>query len=393
MYDAKHQPPRVLFYSPAAEFKGGAERSLMDLVTSPGIVPLAVSPAEGAVAVALRRKGVPVHILSFGSIGEIRRPFKLRDGIRALFALYTRASSLKKICREERIDFIHSNGLKAHVVAIVAKQLGAPPAVVHIRDIPLTGQERLVWRLLEVGATKLVLVSRACWPWPNLPTKASVIFNGIELREAPPARPESTLVLGFFGRIHQAKGLHLLVDWMKAINDAGIPARLVIRGVFYDEARNYEAELNDQIRRLEIEKVVEFQGFRNDPASVYEGIDVVCVPSHVPDPLPRAVMEAMALGLPVIAYPAGGILEMIDNGKDGFLAADAAQCVAAIRALQDPDRRAKIRQAAIRRAETQFALRNLHHSIDQMYCDLQVKSTPVGGAGDAKPTLKETSLP
>ena len=365
----------------------------MDLVTSPGIVPLAVSPAEGAVADALRRKGVPVHILSFGSIGEIRRPFKLRDGIRALFALYTRASRLKKICREERIDYIHSNGLKAHVVAIVAKVLGAAPAVIHIRDIPLTGQERLVWRLLELGATKLVLVSRACWPWPTLPTKASVVFNGIELREAPPARAESTLVLGFFGRIHQAKGLHLLVDWMRAINDAGIPARLVIRGVFYDEARNYKAELNDQIRRLELEEDVEFQEFRSDPATVYEGIDVVCVPSHVPDPLPRAVMEAMALGLPVIAYPAGGILEMIDDGRDGFLAADEAQCVAAIRALNDPDRRSRIRQAAIRRAETQFALRNLHDSIEQMYSDLQVKPAPVAGAEGTKSGQEKTSLP
>ena len=348
----------------------------MDLVSSPGIDASVVSPGEGAVAVALRRKGIPVHILPFGVIGEIRRPFQLRDGARALVSLFTRASHLKSLCRQEQIDFVHSNGLKAHIVAIVAKLLGAPPAVVHIRDIPLSKQERLVWHLLDAAATKLILVSRACWPGDKLPSKASVIFNGIELRTAPvPVRADGPLVLGFFGRIHPAKGLHLLVAWMEAIISAGIDARLVIRGTFYDESKNYEAELNDQIRQLGLGQHVEFQGFRSDPATVYEGIDVVCVPSHVPDPLPRAVMEAMALGLPVIAYPAGGILEMIDSGTDGFLAADAGEFITALRCLRDRDRLTQIRRNAIERAKSQFSLRQLHESIDRLYQDLYSKQT------------------
>ena len=60
--------PRVLFLSPVPYFKGGAERSLMDLVANDRVVPIVVAPAEGPIAEAMRARGIEVHTLDFAGI-------------------------------------------------------------------------------------------------------------------------------------------------------------------------------------------------------------------------------------------------------------------------------------------------------------------------------------
>ena len=68
------------------------------------------------------------------------------------------------------------------------------------------------------------------------------------------------------------------------------------------------------------------------------------VPSVYPDPLPRAVLESMALGKPVLAFDVGGIGEMVDDGETGMLLAGHPPDVegmarAFVRYLRDPDLR------------------------------------------------------
>ncbi len=70
---------RVLFLSPVPNFKGGAERSLMDLVTSPRIDPFLVVPAEGPLSKRADELGVPWDIIDFDGISSVRRPFRLAD--------------------------------------------------------------------------------------------------------------------------------------------------------------------------------------------------------------------------------------------------------------------------------------------------------------------------
>jgi glycosyltransferase involved in cell wall biosynthesis len=116
---------------------------------------------------------------------------------------------------------------------------------------------------------------------------------------------------------------------------------------------------------------VDFQGFVADAGAVYADIDVVCVPSHVPDPLPRSVMEPMARGIPVIAYPAGGILDMIEHRQTGFLAQDAAEFLAAVSSIQaDSSVVREIVANARSRIEGGFCLESAYRSLDKIYLDL-----------------------
>ena len=72
--------------------------------------------------------------------------------------------------------------------------------------------------------------------------------------------------------------------------------------------------------------------------------DVVVVPSVYPDPLPRAVIEGMALGKPIVAFDVGGIGEMLDDGVEGALVRGTPPDVeglaaAMLRCFREPERR------------------------------------------------------
>jgi glycosyltransferase involved in cell wall biosynthesis len=343
----------------------------MDLVANPAVDPHVLVPGEGPIDEKMASLGIPTSLFDFGEIENVHRPFNLRKGLAAARDTVSAVRRLLRICAQHRIDIVHSNGLKPHVVSALARRVGGPPAVAHIRDIPFTSAEKAVWRLLRRGADRLILVSRACWPDEKLPRNVAVIHNGVDisaiaLREFRPASP---LRIGFIGRIDAAKGLHLLLAWIAEGRRSGLEPRLIVRGRFDNDA--YRDQIEAQITRLGMQGQVDFQGFIADAGAVYADIDVVCVPSHVPDPLPRSVMEPMARGIPVIAYPAGGILDMVEHRQTGFLARDAGEFLAAVSSIQsDLSITREIAANARSRIETSFCLESAYRSLDKIYLDL-----------------------
>jgi glycosyltransferase involved in cell wall biosynthesis len=379
---------RVLFLSPVPDFKGGAERSLLDLLGNPSIEPLLVVPAGGPLGEHAASRNVPVQVLELGSISDVRRPFRFLQGIGVLAQLFSVARRLADICRRRRIDIVHSNGLKAHVIAVTARLFGGRPCVTHIRDIANTRTERMVWKSLQLLSDQMILVSRACWPLPELPRNVHVVYNGLRLpaveRPAPPRK--QGLVLGFIGRIHPAKGLHVLLAWIAETRNSGVPLRLIVRGAFAPETPDYEREIVAQIQALGLAGELAFEGFVADHDKVYLGIDVVCVPSTAPDPLPRSVMEAMGRGLAVLAAPTGGIPEMITNGKNGFLVGNQQEFAAAIRRLQiEPELLGEIGRNARDRCVAMFTLERLHESVGQVYARAARKHAAHHRHGSAGP--------
>ena len=218
------------------------------------------------------------------------------------------------------------------VRAAIARLLGGPPVVVHIRDVPFTPSEKLIWRFLATVATRMFVVSRACWPWKRLPANIKIVHNGIATPEGPlpPRALSSPLTIGFVGRLHPFKGLHLLVDWLAEGRERGLDLRLVVRGKARDGEEAYVTEVEKTVAARHLESYCRFEGQRSGLNDIYRGLDVVAVPSSVPDPFPRAVMEALSLGIPVVGYPAGGIPDMIHDRETGYLVTSADTFVEAI---------------------------------------------------------------
>lgn len=364
---------KIIFLSPVSFFKGGAERSLFDLMSNPNVTPILVTPDVGEVADKAKSLGMSVHILPFRSINTIHRPFSFIKGFRALVDLYRVSKQLGDIASLEKTKLIHSNGLKAHAINCFARVIGKTKAILHIRDIPYTKAEKLVWYILCCLSNNFIVVSGACWPFKNTPNKVKVVHNGTPLIENAIQRViQKPINIGFIGRIHPSKGLHLLIDWFEKARLQNIDAFLSIRGEFSDDAPDYENQIKQQIKKLNLDSFVEFKGFISDPIKVYENIDIVVVPSKIPDPLPRSVMEAMAKRIPVLGYPAGGIGDMIHDYKTGFMVSNEIDFTNALDFItNNPEKTVAIIESAVNHIKNNFSIKNLHNKMNNIYDDLK----------------------
>lgn len=341
----------------------------MDLVSSPFLEPHIVVPQEGPLSEHARTLGISVDVLDFGSVSDIRRPFRLGDAIGVSADFWRAARALNAIATRRNAALVHSNGLKAHAIALAARRLGGKPAVIHIRDIANTRLEKLVWRGFQIASDRTVLISRACWPTTKLPHNTHVIYNAFdcpaEIRLTPEASPVS---VGFVGRIHPHKGLHALIDAMVLVREQGIEANLIVRGAFAPETPEYEGELKRQVAGRGLGGAVHFAGFVSDPEHVYDDMHIVCVPSTMPEPFGRSAMEAMGRGLAVVASRSGGLTELIEDGQTGLLATTPREIADSIvRLARDNDFRREIGMRARVSCMENFSRPRLHEQIRRVH--------------------------
>jgi glycosyltransferase involved in cell wall biosynthesis len=169
----------------------------------------------------------------------------------------------------------------------------------------------------------------------------ATVHHGIDLDALPfHASPGSDLVA--FGRVHPDKGT---ADAIAIARLAG--RRLVICGIVQDE-RYFAEEVEPHI---DGDRVV-FRGSvgPRERAEVLGSAAVLVHPVHFDEPFGLSVVEAMACGTPVVAYPRGSMGEVVDVGVTGYLATDVGSAAAAVEAA------ARLDRGAVRaRAEARFA--------------------------------------
>ena len=167
----------------------------------------------------------------------------------------------------------------------------------------------------------------------------ATIHHGIDLDALPfHDSPGSALVA--FGRVHPDKGT---ADAIEIARRAGRP--LVICGIVQDE--RYFAEQVEP--HLDGDRVV-FRGSVGpvERADVLGSAAALLHPVHFSEPFGLSVVEAMACGTPVVAYPRGSMPEVIDVGVTGYLAPDPTTAAAAVAAAVRLDR-AAVRARAVAR--------------------------------------------
>jgi glycosyltransferase involved in cell wall biosynthesis len=158
--------------------------------------------------------------------------------------------------------------------------------------------------------------------------KIRVIHNGVDTKKFQPAsdkrkakqelgfNPDDTAILSV-GRLYARKGLFTLIDSMPAVVRKFPRAKFIISGRGQsDEMKKLVAHA----QRLGVIDNIIFTGYYPDRKlpRLYQAADVFAFSTFYEN-LPFAVLEALSTGLPVVTTNVGGIPEMIDDGKNGFL--------------------------------------------------------------------------
>ncbi|MEP6909241.1 MAG: glycosyltransferase family 4 protein [Actinomycetota bacterium] len=185
---------------------------------------------------------------------------------------------------------------------------------------PTASRARLLW--LEQGLLRIeallsrfgtiVVPSRALADYVaahGFPAqRLRVIPNGIAVRRREPAPAHDPVVVGTAALLERRKGIDILLEASARLK---IPHRLVIYG-----DGPLRRELESIARRLGVP--AEFAGFVPELDEKIEELDVFVLPSRGEN-LPIAILEAMAVAVPVVATRVGGVPEIVANGETGLL--------------------------------------------------------------------------
>jgi glycosyltransferase involved in cell wall biosynthesis len=194
---------------------------------------------------------------------------------------------------------------------------------------------RDVWRFVAVSqAVRAGLIANGVRS-----DQISVIPNGVDparLREAASAEPPPTLRpaaarVGSVGRLERVKGTEYFLRAAARLAADHPDVRYVVAGT-----GSCERELRELAVDLGIAHLVEFLGYVGAAPPLIASLDIVIVPS-LSEASGLTAMEAMALGVPVVASFAGGLSEVVENGRTGLLVppADAEAIARAVARLLD----------------------------------------------------------
>jgi glycosyltransferase involved in cell wall biosynthesis len=400
---------RVLFLNDTAR-NGGPGRSLHSILKflDPAVVHRAVVvPRPGPVADLLTADGV-VDELRFepnfveNPIEPWARPMERADfdASPALKAARVAGNVVKvsrcvarlaAAVRRGRFDLVYCNGTNADFAGAAVASLAGVPALWHVRYTSVPRVARPLHRALAAGRSvrRIVCVSEAAASqFPHCAPKVRVIHNALDVGAFDPSKLTATLrdelrlapdalVFGSHGRVLRRKGYvemiqaaRMALDRLGGVIGAGIHF-VVVGDTPADLRPDHLEECQRLVDDLGLRGRFHMLGFRPDVRPFVVDFDVAVVPSVYPDPLPRAVIESMALGKPVIAYAVGGVAEMLDDGVTGELvpferrpiaegaseASIARLAEALVRYAGDADRRRRQGEAARARVLRDFDAR------------------------------------
>ncbi len=291
------------------------------------------------------------------------------------------ALRLHRFARRKNMALIHHNNGLDPATILLSRMLG----------VPLVAYQRgpewnsILSRWLAPRVTRYIANSlttrRDLEALGVRPERVSVIYPPLDFGTFDVGRPSQltksslggdaqTPCFGMVGILVAWKGQRVFLRAAQRVLQRIPEARAVIVGGPPSGGEDYETELRALASDLGIRDRVTFMGFHPDVASILVLLDVVVHASVEPEPFGRVIAEAMAMRRPVIASGAGGPVEIIQDGRSGFLVPpgdDQALANRLIQLLQDPGLAARIGEQGYREVTSRFSAETHVQMVEQVY--------------------------
>ncbi len=148
--------------------------------------------------------------------------------------------------------------------------------------------------------------------------KLNIYADGTQFRDSYHVADDDFAV-GLVGLLIPWKGQVLFLEAAKLLRSKIPCLKMLIIGGTPDDCIAYEALLRQRVKDEQLTEMIIFTGHISSMETVYNGLDVVLSASTQPEPLGTVVIEAMAMGRPIIAPNHGGAAEMILHDETGLL--------------------------------------------------------------------------
>jgi glycosyltransferase involved in cell wall biosynthesis len=363
----------------------------LDYLRSLGLTVEAACSPDPAVE-SLRSRGYVIHEVPIGR--------KIAPGPNSKSVL-----ELGRLMRARKYDLVHTHAPVASVLGRVAAKLAGVERIVYTAHgfyfhEHMPRQTYALYHGVEKSVAQItdrILVQSqedydtAVTTGLGSAEKIRYLGNGIDLMRFDPAAsrdddrtrlrrelgiPEAhSPLIGITGRITEEKGFGELVEALALLRSDFPEAHLlVIGGQLSTERDRFQDSLVDFIADHGLESQVTFTGFRSDVQALLGLLDLFVLPSYR-EGLPRSVLEAMAMELPVVATNIRGCREAVAHEVTGLLVPTKnprALAEAAGRILADQDLARQFGRAGRDRVETTFDERFVFARLEKCYRELGV---------------------
>jgi len=242
-------------------------------------------------------------------------------------------SELVSVIKQLEIDLVLTHGYKADIIGIIASKIQGVAVVSTAHGWITNSRKSKIFKAIQSKilryADGVIAVSpsiKDALRRMKVPEeRIELIYNGIVMGNYDPdttssaglrqqfSIEETATVVGYVGRLSPEKGQKDFVTAMSRIVEQSSDVHCVFvgDGPLKDELLRYISELN-------LEGKIHFTGHLTDVVPVYKDIDMLALTSHT-EGFPNVLLEALCMGVPVLATDVGGVSSIVHPGETGIL--------------------------------------------------------------------------
>lgn len=272
-----------------------------------------------------------------------------------------------------RIEIVNPHSSRDGWMLTLAARIARVPLIIRSRhfDVPIPNKSlsRLIYKEWShhIITTSPKITSSLISTFDLDASEITTLSTGVDLERFKPEGPKAdfstylpspqTPLIGMITVIRAAKGIQILAEATHLLNTQhGIHVHCIIAGE--GPALDY---VKSVVAQFSVGDQFTFLGHREDVPEIMRALDIIAIPSFH-EAIPQSGLQALAIGVPVVASDVGGIPSIIKQGETGRLVPphDAAALAAAIRETLEE----KLQTQALCRAGQEFIVN--HHSLDTM---------------------------